>query len=129
MAHNKFLTFGIARAYTLTIDYSKYGANMLQATSNVDPIQDARIDNVVPLKRGPQPYSYQKRLPDADAAMSVLRKEMQKHHAANLADRVGVSDSCIYAIQSGRTKWPRPATFFNLIEELQLDLYLVPRKP
>lgn len=85
-------------------------------------------DNVVPLKRGPKPYSYQKRLPDADAAMSVLRKAMHGMHYKDLAEAVGVSNSCIMAIRSGRTKWPRPATFFNLIEELQLDLYLVPRK-
>ena len=101
---------------------------MMQQTSNVDPVREARVADVVPLKRGPQPYSYQKRLANADAVMNTLRMAMYGMHYKDLAEKVGVSYACIMAIRSGRTAWPRPKTFFNLIDVLELDLYLVPRK-
>lgn len=37
---------------------------------------------------------------------------------ALLAIRVGVSTSCIYAIRSGKTKWPRKETLFSICRVL-----------
>lgn len=71
--------------------------------------------------------TYAKKLIDADAAMHVLRMEMYKHEYKTLAEKVGVSTSCIMAIRSGRTKWPRPHTFFGLLRELELEMYLIPK--
>lgn len=71
--------------------------------------------------------SYFKKLTNADAAMNVLRLEMYKHDYKALAEKVGVSKGCIMAIRSGRTKWPRPNTFFGLLRELDLEMYLVPK--
>lgn len=70
---------------------------------------------------------YADRLPNAEAAMNVLRREMYAWDYKELAAQVGVSYSCIMAIRSGRTAWPRPKTFFNLLDVLQLDLYIIPR--
>lgn len=62
--------------------------------------------------------------PGAQEAMSVLRLEMYNWHHEYLAEQVGVSVSCIMAIRSGRTKWPRPHTFFGLLRVLGLAMYL-----
>lgn len=56
--------------------------------------------------------------------MNVLRMKMHEWHHEELSKRVGVSVSCIMAIRSGRTKWPRPATFFGLLDALDLEMVL-----
>lgn len=70
---------------------------------------------------------YAKRLDNEDAAMNVLRLAMYAYDTSDLSKKVGVSQSCIYAIQSGRTKWPRPNTFFGLLRTLDLEMHLIPR--
>lgn len=64
---------------------------------------------------------------DADEAMSVVRSHMYGHDPELLAKRVGVSKSCIWAIRSGRTKWPRSGTFFALLIVLDLEMVIRPR--
>lgn len=76
----------------------------------------------------PRKPVYTHRLKNVEKAMNVLRYEMYEWHAQDLADAVGVSRSCIEAIRSGRTTWPRHKTFFGLLEALDLDMYLVKRE-
>ena len=64
----------------------------------------------------------------ANDAMNVLRMKMYEYDTQSLADTVGVSKSCIYAIQRGTTKWPRPNTFFGLLDALDLEMILRDRK-
>lgn len=78
-----------------------------------------QLNTVTPLRR-----SYRTQLKGAEAAMSTIRWEMHNHYPRDLADEVGCSVSCIYAIRSGRTKWPRHHTFFRLCDYLGLKLYL-----
>lgn len=86
--------------------------------------------NVVPLTKkevmAVRP-KYAKKLNNEDEALMVLRHAMYATDTETLAKKVGVSQSCIYAIQSGRTKWPRPKTFFGLLRTLDLEMHLVPR--
>jgi DNA-binding XRE family transcriptional regulator len=53
-----------------------------------------------------------------DEAMNLLRLDMHNMDAGLLATRIGVSVSCIYAIRSGRTKWPRHETMFAICRVL-----------
>ena len=64
---------------------------------------------------------------DAEEAMQVVRNAMYPYDVVELARRVDVSKSCIWAIRSGRTKWPRPATFFMLLHVLDLEMIIRPR--
>jgi ribosome-binding protein aMBF1 (putative translation factor) len=75
--------------------------------------------------RAKQKASYTAKLTNAEDAMTVLRNEMHGWHYKDLAKQVGVSDSCIMSIRSGRTKWPRPATFFALLDALEITMHLV----
>lgn len=68
---------------------------------------------------------YGRKLTDADKAMYVLRRAIDGRNIYDLSKEVGVSASCLYAISSGRTKWPRPNTFFGLLRALDLEMYLV----
>ena len=60
----------------------------------------------------------------AHQAMNVLRLHMHSIRATDLAKEVGVSPACIYSIKSGRTKWPRPKTFFALLDQFGLEMHL-----
>ena len=71
--------------------------------------------------------SYAYKLRNADEAMNVLRVAMHTWDYKDLAKHVGVSNSCIMSVRSGRTKWPRPHTFFGLLEALELEMHLVQR--
>jgi hypothetical protein len=64
---------------------------------------------------------------DAEAAMTVIRNAMYGHDVQMMAIRCGVSASCIFAIRSGRTKWPRSTTFFSLLYYLDLEMIIQPR--
>lgn len=78
--------------------------------------------NVVPLKRG------YKGIRDGEAAMTIIRNEIYGKDPVTLAAKVGVSESCIYAIRAGRTKWPRPTTFFQLLYVLDLEMIIRSRQ-
>lgn len=93
----------------------------MQANTNVIPL-DAK-----PSKPTSQRPKYAKRLNNEDEALTVLRLAMYTYDTTKLAKTVGVSAGCIYAIQSGRTKWPRPNTFFGLLRALDLEMHLIPR--
>ena len=69
------------------------------------------------------PLAY-KGIRNAEAVMNIIRTEIYASDIELLAVRVGVSKSCLFSIRSGRTKWPRHATFFALIDALDLELYL-----
>lgn len=56
--------------------------------------------------------------------MNVLRVELYKFDPQELADTMGVSRSCVYAIRSGRTKWPRGETMFRMLEALDVEIRL-----
>lgn len=79
--------------------------------------------NIVPLVKP----KYAKRLANEDETLMVLRLAMYGRPTDQLAKDVGVTSSCIYSIQSGRTKWPRPNTFFGLLRALELEMHLIPR--
>jgi hypothetical protein len=64
----------------------------------------------------------------SEDAMIVLREHMKHEETRVLARRVGVSISCLRAIMNGKTQWPRPRTFFGLIDVLDLEMILRPRK-
>jgi hypothetical protein len=61
---------------------------------------------------------------NAEDAMTLIRDRLYGQDLELLSVRVGVSVSCLYAIRGGRTKWPRHATFFSLIDVLGLELIL-----
>lgn len=58
-------------------------------------------------------------------AMEVISKDLYHHDLELLSRRIGVSKSCLYAIRSGRTKWPRHETFLTLIHVLGYELWLM----
>jgi hypothetical protein len=64
---------------------------------------------------------------DAEAAMTIVRTAMHSFHYAELAESVNVSVSCILAVRSGRTKWPRSHTFFGLLRVLNLEMQIKQR--
>lgn len=64
------------------------------------------------------------RIAVSEDAMNLLRRRMHDWHHTELAEKVGVSSSCIMAIRSGRTKWPRPHTMFRLLEVLNLEMLI-----
>lgn len=70
-------------------------------------------------------YAYVHRIKNAESAMNTLRTEMYGHDIEHMAAVVDVSVACLYSIRSGRTKWPRPKTFFGLINYLNLEMHLV----
>ena len=62
---------------------------------------------------------------DRAALMDVLRRDLYNQDLETLSIRIGVSISCLYAIRSGRTKWPRHTTLLTLIHVLGYELWLV----
>ena len=62
---------------------------------------------------------------DRAALMDVLRRDRYGHDLDLLSIKIGVSKSCLYAIRSGRTKWPRHTTLLTLIHVLGYELWLV----
>lgn len=91
-------------------------------------MQTAEIHSIATAQTALRPkYARRFGLRDADAVMNVLRREMYEWGYKELAKEVGVSPACIMAIRSGRTKWPRPKTFFGLLEALDLELLVKKR--
>lgn len=64
------------------------------------------------------------RVKDREALMGVVQRDLYVWDLEMLANRVGVSKSTLYAIRSGRTKWPRHATLLTLIHVLGYELWL-----
>lgn len=56
--------------------------------------------------------------------MNDLRMRMHVYEPKELAEMMGVSVGCVYALRSGRTKWPRGRTLFALLAALDIDLRL-----
>lgn len=82
--------------------------------------------NVVQMVPTPRVYHGIK---DAEAAMTVIRNAVDGFNDDYLlARRIGVSQSCIYYIRTGRTKWPRHGTFFALLAVLDLELVIRARQ-
>jgi DNA-binding phage protein len=62
--------------------------------------------------------------------MNVIRDSLYAHgDMIELAQEVGLSASTLFAIRSGRTKWPRHNTIFSLINALGLEMVLQKRRP
>lgn len=59
-----------------------------------------------------------------DDVMQALRLRMYNYDVADLAEYMGVSKSCVYAIRNGKTKWPRGDTLFALLNALDVELRL-----
>lgn len=64
------------------------------------------------------------RVTDREALMEVVSRDLYEWDVEMLANRVGVSKSALYAIRSGRTRWPRHATLLTLIHVLGYSLWL-----
>lgn len=64
------------------------------------------------------------RVTDRGALMEVLRRDLYSWDLVALANRVGVSKSALYAIRSGRTRWPRQETLLTLVHVLGYELWL-----
>ena len=61
----------------------------------------------------------------SEQVMYDLRMKMHEWYPKDLAEEMNVSVACVYAIRSGRTKWPRGKTFFALVDALGLQFVLV----
>jgi hypothetical protein len=63
---------------------------------------------------------------DREALMDALRDALYaEEDIERLANRIGVHKSTLFAIRSGRTKWPRHTTMLTLIHVLGFELWLV----
>lgn len=61
-----------------------------------------------------------------EALMDALRHELYaQEDLERLANRIGVHKSTLFAIRSGRTKWPRHTTMLTLIHALGFELWLM----
>lgn len=89
------------------------------------PIIPKTVPAPNPIQRPSRKVSYSKGLINADDAMNVLRRKMYDFDVGELAEKADISRACVMAIRSGRTKWPRPKTFFNLLKVLDLKMLLV----
>lgn len=63
-----------------------------------------------------------------DEVMFDIRMRLHDWDAKDAAEEMDVSVACVYGIRNGRTKWPRPKTFFALLELLDLQLRLYDTK-
>jgi DNA-binding Xre family transcriptional regulator len=62
---------------------------------------------------------------EREEIMKILRDAIWDHGDPQLlANRVGLSLSCVNNLRSGKTKWPRPDTMFSLCSALNLRLTL-----
>ena len=54
----------------------------------------------------------------AEDLIDVVQHELQQSEISYklIARRIGLSESTLYALASGRTKWPRPVTLFTVLE-------------
>lgn len=58
--------------------------------------------------------------------MDALRDALYQHDdIERLSNRIGVHKSTLWAIRSGRTKWPRHTTMLTLIHALGFELWLM----
>ena len=83
--------------------------------------------NVHKLRPSVSPFTYADKLANAEAAMQVIRDEMYLHDIHAMSRSIDVSVTALYAVRAGRTSWPRPKTFFGLINYLGLEMHLVKR--
>lgn len=60
--------------------------------------------------------------------MEAVRAALDGEPVYTLAKRIGVSNSAIYAIRRGKTKWPRDYTLFALTLDLGLEVTVTRRK-
>lgn len=65
-----------------------------------------------------------RRITVAEDAMQILRERMYDYHIDDLVRATGCSKACLYAIRANRTAWPRPHTFFRLLDVLGLEMIL-----
>lgn len=56
--------------------------------------------------------------------INKIRADLYGKDLEILANKIGVSKSCLYSIRSGRTKWPRDTTLLTLIDTLNYELWL-----
>jgi hypothetical protein len=78
------------------------------------------------VRRAPErKYHYTSRIKSAEDTMNKLRIEMYGCDMHHMAQSIDVSYSCLMSIRSGRTIWPRPKTFWGIIDYLGLEVHLV----
>lgn len=84
-------------------------------------IQSQSIASPITLPRNKQ---HRVKLPDD--AMYLLRRKLDltTDELKDVADTIGKSLSCLYAIRSGRTKWPRGSTLFDLLNYFDMEMYI-----
>lgn len=88
------------------------------------------MPNTLPLDRDSMAAlrapSYERSETPREEAMNVVRDALYAFGDMQmLANRTGISRSCLEAIRSGRTKWPRPGTLFTILTPLGLSLHIV----
>lgn len=66
---------------------------------------------------------------DAEAVMALLVKLLHGSEIPTIANRTGLSQSGLYRIRSGKTKWARDTTLFCLIHYFGLRMMIVPSNP
>lgn len=75
-------------------------------------------------RRGRRPKAYQ----ISDDVMNEIRLRLYEWSPKDAAEACGVSLGCIYAIRRGTTKWPRPHTFFAILELVDVEMRLYDRR-
>ena len=82
------------------------------------------MTNVIRL---PKPRSYT----SAESVIEEVRLQIFETHTAHkeIAKRCAVSATTIHNLANGKTRWPRPTTLFPLLNALNLEMRLVPKKP
>ena len=62
---------------------------------------------------------------NGEALMDAIRAHMYDDAPQAIADGINKSLACVYAIRSGRTKWPRDDTIWALLDFFGLELDIV----
>lgn len=60
----------------------------------------------------------------SDDVMNTLRLKMYDYDIKDIAEEIEVTIQCAYNVRNGKTKWPRPKTFFALLEFLGVEMHL-----
>jgi transcriptional regulator with XRE-family HTH domain len=65
---------------------------------------------------------------NGEEIMSMVRDALHNVRIYELSKRVGLSQSTIYAIRRGKTRWPRDYTLFAITYDLGMEIVVKKRK-
>ena len=63
------------------------------------------------------------KLSSPEQAMVIVKLKMHNFNIREMAEDLDLSTSALYAMRSGRTKWPRGANLFKVLRYLDLEMY------